>query len=168
MDTIVAGYRELSPLNYSSFSYSGNHHRQPTAHQRRINASQAAMSRIGNVLLADAKAAVYSSDQSNVQSRDLLSLLVRANTATDLPESQRMSDKDVLARKPLMQNLLTRNFTDASKLAQRYRRSWWPATKRPAQRLHGPFSASHRHLAFSASFARNSCKFPRTVRPWTN
>ena len=31
--------------------------------------------------------------------RDLLSLLVRANMATDLPSNQRMSDDDVVARK---------------------------------------------------------------------
>lgn len=31
--------------------------------------------------------------------RDLLSVLIRANTDTDLPESQRMNEDDVLARK---------------------------------------------------------------------
>lgn len=31
--------------------------------------------------------------------RDLLSLLVRANMQKDLPESQKMSEKDVLSRK---------------------------------------------------------------------
>lgn len=31
--------------------------------------------------------------------RDLLSLLVRANTAKDVPESQRLTDEDVLSRK---------------------------------------------------------------------
>jgi hypothetical protein len=30
--------------------------------------------------------------------RDLLSLLVRANTSKDIPASQRLSDEDVLAR----------------------------------------------------------------------
>ena len=33
-----------------------------------------------------------------MRGRSLLSLFVRANTANDLPESQRMSDVDVLAR----------------------------------------------------------------------
>ena len=31
-------------------------------------------------------------------SRDLLTLLLKANMSTDIPESQRMSDEDVLAR----------------------------------------------------------------------
>jgi len=32
------------------------------------------------------------------QSRDLLSLLIKANMSTEIPESQRLSDEDVLAR----------------------------------------------------------------------
>lgn len=55
------------------------------------------MARIGNQLLRESKAqaAATGEKQSN---RDLLSLLVRANMSSDIPESQRMSDKDVLAR----------------------------------------------------------------------
>jgi hypothetical protein len=65
------------------------------------------MNRIGRQLLSDAKAAVMSSygveeggsiEKRNLQGRDLLSLLVRANMATDIPENQRISDEDVLAR----------------------------------------------------------------------
>ena len=65
------------------------------------------MSRIGRKLLNDAKAAVMSShdvekgstiEKSSLQGRDLLTLLVRANMATDIPENQRISDEDVLAR----------------------------------------------------------------------
>lgn len=65
------------------------------------------MNRIGRQLLSDAKAAVMSSygvekggaiEKSSLQGRDLLSLLVRANMATDIPESQRITDEDVLAR----------------------------------------------------------------------
>ena len=33
-----------------------------------------------------------------LQGRDLLTLLIKANMATDIPESQRLSDEDVLAR----------------------------------------------------------------------
>ena len=61
------------------------------------------MSRIGRKLLSDSKAAVAASEKAgektNVRGRDLLSLLVRANTTTDIAESQRMSDEDVVARK---------------------------------------------------------------------
>ena len=53
------------------------------------------MSRIGHKLLQESKAM---GETSSSQARDLLSLLVRANMAKDLPESQRLSDEDVLAR----------------------------------------------------------------------
>lgn len=58
------------------------------------------MSRIGNQLLRDSKKAnENTTEKSSWKARDLLSLLLRANMATDLPEHQRMSDEDVLARK---------------------------------------------------------------------
>lgn len=56
------------------------------------------MARVGTALLSDAKAALAHGDQSGAKGRDLLSLLVHANTAEDIPASQRLSDKDVLAR----------------------------------------------------------------------
>ena len=58
------------------------------------------MQRIGLDLLTESKAAIVADEKDGriSRSRDLLSLLVRANTANDLPESQRMSDVDVLAR----------------------------------------------------------------------
>ncbi|KAG1903374.1 cytochrome P450 [Suillus fuscotomentosus] len=68
------------------------------------HAAQKMMGRIGSQLLHDAKAAVISShstekggsiEKSCLQGRDLLSLLVRANMATDIPENQRISDEDV-------------------------------------------------------------------------
>ena len=63
------------------------------------------MTRIGEELLAGAKAAAAEGvtekgeiEKSSLHGRDLLSLLVRANMDTDIPESQKMSDEDVLAR----------------------------------------------------------------------
>ncbi|KAF7985647.1 hypothetical protein HWV62_2167 [Athelia sp. TMB] len=74
----------------------------PSAQQRRVKASQETMSRVGNKLLADAKAALArgNNGKDGEQGRDLLSLLVHANTADDIPVSQRLSDKDVLAQVP--------------------------------------------------------------------
>ncbi|EPQ50323.1 cytochrome P450 [Gloeophyllum trabeum ATCC 11539] len=80
----------------------------PTARNRRTAHAKAAMTRIGRQLLAEKKAAVLAEirgekgkvGRDSVQGRDLLSLLVRANMATDLPESQRMRDEDVLAQVP--------------------------------------------------------------------
>ena len=37
-------------------------------------------------------------ERRDLQSRDLLTLLIKANMASDIPESQRLSDEDVLAR----------------------------------------------------------------------
>ena len=54
------------------------------------------MARIGNQLLQESKASLEGPNKQT--SRDLLSLLVRSNMATDLSEDQRLSDEDVLAR----------------------------------------------------------------------
>lgn len=66
------------------------------------------MGRIGKELLNSAKEAARASatekgeiEKNSLQGRDLLSLLVKANMATDIPESQRLSDEDVLARASL-------------------------------------------------------------------
>lgn len=76
------------------------------------------MQRVGQQLLAEKKAAVLAPlreagvdtveekgatsaavEKKNIQGRDLMSLLVKANMATDLPEGYRMGDEEVLARK---------------------------------------------------------------------
>lgn len=64
------------------------------------------MRRIGLQLIAEKKAAILgekSSEKQNVerkdvQGRDLLSLLIKSNMAVDIPENQRLSDDEVLAR----------------------------------------------------------------------
>jgi len=58
------------------------------------------MRRIGATLLKESKAAIIEGidKKDTISSRDLLSLLVRANTMSDLPANQRMTDTDVLAR----------------------------------------------------------------------
>ena len=53
------------------------------------------MFEIGAKLLETSKKNVH---QKFGKERDLLSLLTRANMDPDLPESQRMSDEDVLSR----------------------------------------------------------------------
>lgn len=67
------------------------------------------MDSIGSKLLDESKAAAIASEKngenSTSQHRDLLTLLVRANTAKDLPDNQRLSDEDVLARK--LDNMLS-------------------------------------------------------------
>ena len=60
------------------------------------------MARISNKLLRDSHAAIHAENEvvekQSWKRRDLLSILMRANTATDLPPNQRMSDEDVLSR----------------------------------------------------------------------
>ena len=55
-------------------------------------------------LITDKKAAVAAAQASgevkkkDVGGRDLLALLIRANMAIDIPDSQRLSDEEVLSR----------------------------------------------------------------------
>ncbi|KAF7362968.1 hypothetical protein MVEN_00648400 [Mycena venus] len=65
--------------------------------------AQATMMRIGRGLLADSKREISENgtfETGSGRARDLLTLLVRANTSKDLPVSQRLSDEDVIAQVP--------------------------------------------------------------------
>lgn len=67
-----------------------------------------AMRRMGKALLAEKQADIKQAATSaggkvdgrlqGLRSRDLLTLLIKANMAEDIPEHQRLSDEDVLAR----------------------------------------------------------------------
>ncbi|KAK7678026.1 hypothetical protein QCA50_018966 [Cerrena zonata] len=75
---------------------------------QQMDAAQGVMRRIGLQLIADKKAAILSEkaqqgggvEKRDLEGRDLLTLLLKANMATDIPESQRLSDEDVLAQVP--------------------------------------------------------------------
>lgn len=79
---------------------------KPTAQSRRIAHSQKVARRIGQQLLQEKKKALQAQataekrgvKRDDLQGRDLLSLLIKANMATDVPDNQRLSDEDVLAR----------------------------------------------------------------------
>ena len=65
------------------------------------------MDRIGMDIVQESKKAILSGKgdknelgQKEVGGRDLLSLLLKANLASDIPESQRLDDAEVLARTP--------------------------------------------------------------------
>lgn len=70
-----------------------------------IKAARQSMLQIGSELLAKKKADLLaaSGDKNHSDNestgRDLLTLLIKANLATDVPESQRLSDEEVIARK---------------------------------------------------------------------
>ncbi|KAJ6506844.1 cytochrome P450 [Mycena sanguinolenta] len=70
---------------------------------KRVASAQATMKRIGRELLADSRRKLAENGEESTETgraRDLLSLLVRANTAKDLPPDQRLSDEDVIAQVP--------------------------------------------------------------------
>ncbi|KAH7882875.1 cytochrome P450 [Phlebopus sp. FC_14] len=78
-----------------------------SSRQRKIQAAHRTTSRIGKELLTEAKTLARSIttekgeiEKDRLGGRDLLSLLVKANMATDIPESQRLKDADVLAQVP--------------------------------------------------------------------
>lgn len=80
--------------------------------------ARATMMRIGQRLIAEKKAFILAEAEregkidglgaqeknrvtrEHVKGKDLLSLLVKANMATDLPDNLRLSDEDVLAQVP--------------------------------------------------------------------
>ena len=78
---------------------------QPDSRTRRIARAQKVMRRIGLQLVEEKKAEIMKAASAGekgddtLHSRDLLTLLIKANMATDIPENQRLSDEDVLARK---------------------------------------------------------------------
>lgn len=79
----------------------------PDGYSRRTAAAHKVTRRIGLQLIAEKKAALKQMAQSGektagtaLKSRDLLTLLIKANTSPDIPEDQRLSDEDVLAQVP--------------------------------------------------------------------
>ncbi|KAF9234848.1 cytochrome P450 [Melanogaster broomeanus] len=79
----------------------------PTDRAQKIQVAQCTIARIGNKLVTNAKAIAHAGatekgeiEKSSLRGRDLLTLLVKANMATDIPESQKLSDVDVLAQIP--------------------------------------------------------------------
>ncbi|KAJ7486941.1 cytochrome P450 [Mycena latifolia] len=72
-----------------------------TKEDRVIHDAHATMMRIGRQLLADSKRDIAETGTFETgRARDLLNLLVRANTAKDIPAHQQLSDEDVLAQVP--------------------------------------------------------------------
>ncbi|KAN0097940.1 Cytochrome P450 [Tylopilus felleus] len=79
----------------------------PNERARNVQIAQRTMTRIGKQLMWSAKAAAHASatekgeiEKNSLHGRDLLSLLIKANMASDIPESQRLPDEDVLAQVP--------------------------------------------------------------------
>ncbi|KAJ8489630.1 hypothetical protein ONZ51_g2815 [Trametes cubensis] len=80
----------------------------PDRRARAVRRAQATMRRIGMELIQDRKAAVLREvtgqrgtiDKKDLPGKDLLTLLIKANMATDIPEHKRLSDEEVLSQIP--------------------------------------------------------------------
>lgn len=76
----------------------------PVKQEREFAYAKSVMRRIGSQLITEKKAQILNSNTSgevekaSIQDRDLLSLLIRANMAKDLPESQQLSDEEILGQ----------------------------------------------------------------------
>ncbi|EIN14705.1 cytochrome P450 [Punctularia strigosozonata HHB-11173 SS5] len=77
-----------------------------TRRDRQIAYAQATMKRIGYRLIAEKKAAIRAEnhgarvEKSDVRDRDLLSLLVKASMAVDIPDDQKLNDEEILTQIP--------------------------------------------------------------------
>lgn len=146
------------------------------------------MARIGRQLLIDSKATVAESEKggrnSGVQGRDLLSLLVRANTSPELLDSQRLSDEDVLAR---MHCITITSHWLVHWLPGNHRGSYFPgggsrdykvwfiiffctpsSQRHAVQRQHGHCSHWRRPQVCKRNFEKNYWASPLRLLPWTN
>ncbi|KAK7056049.1 cytochrome P450 [Favolaschia claudopus] len=77
--------------------------RIPLKRDKTAITAQQTMKRIGRELLASSKREVSENgtfETGSGRARDLLTLLVRANTSKDVPAHQRLSDEDVIAQVP--------------------------------------------------------------------
>ncbi|KAI0742839.1 cytochrome P450 [Daedaleopsis nitida] len=80
----------------------------PDTRMKTVEQAHVVMRRIGTQLIEDKKRAILNdaSDKSggvekrNVHGRDLLTLLIKANMATDIPPEQRLSDEEVFSQIP--------------------------------------------------------------------
>lgn len=68
---------------------------QPSKTERKISFARNELQRIGKQLIHERK---FQAEGKQPQGQDLLSVLVQANSAADLPQSQRMSEQEVVDR----------------------------------------------------------------------
>lgn len=104
---------------------------QPTESDTQIRESQETLTRIGTQLLSESKSIAAAAVGEKRTGGDLLSVLVRANMATDLPESQRLSNRDVLAR--TCRPVVTSGRPHAHCGLQKFPPLSWPGTKLPGK-----------------------------------
>nr|BED42948.1 cytochrome P450 monooxygenase [Trametes versicolor] len=81
----------------------------PNPRLKRVEEAADVIKRVGSKLVTDQKAATARAaaekhaqgpERNDLQGRDLLTLLIKANMATDIPDNQKMSDEDVISQIP--------------------------------------------------------------------
>ncbi len=84
---------------------------KPTRRSRLLDAAFKEVQRTGSQLIQDRKTAVrtecdvdgsHAVGRQDVGGHDLLSLLIKANIAADMPERMRMSDSEILSRERIV------------------------------------------------------------------
>jgi hypothetical protein len=84
---------------------------QPTRRSRVLDRSLKTVQHIGSELIQNKKNEILAEcdadgsravEKQNVRGHDLLSLLIKSNIASDMPESMRMSDSEILSRERLL------------------------------------------------------------------
>ncbi|KZV75630.1 cytochrome P450 [Peniophora sp. CONT] len=132
----------------------------PTKRVRETAKAKAEITEIGMRLIAEKKAAILSEvssgaslEKKDIQGNDLLSLLIRANLASDLPESARLSDRDILAQVPTflvagkLRDELLAVPTGSPTEAELDHLPYLDAVVRETLRLHSPVYGSEREAA---------------------
>ncbi|KAI3616017.1 cytochrome p450 [Moniliophthora roreri] len=84
------------------YNHISKHKRPQPELDRSLRKAMQTSTRIAKELLYESKRTLASTGEkgNSWRAKDLLSLLVRSNMSTDLPEDQRMSDKDVMSQVP--------------------------------------------------------------------
>ena len=123
----------------------------------------------------------------DVQGRDLLSLLIKANMASDIPLNQRMTDEDVLARTSIFNPAITRSadhissygvkkkflrmpymyFCDPRRLKNLFALDFWQQGTAPlAHQLHGVYSILQEPPVSKPYYAKRYWVFRRIHLLW--
>ena len=135
---------------------------QPSERVKKMEDARATMQRIGMQLLQQKKAEIMREhsekstgalEKKDVQGRDLLTLLIKANMATDIPDDQRLTDEEVVAR---ASRPLTLSQLRTHPHAQRFPPSSSQATRQRARLRRGASTRSASLQKYNRSSARSS------------
>ena|SRR5258707_15508184 len=94
---------------------------QPTDRSRAIANMHKCIRLIGQNVISQKKAEIFATteigseghvEKKNIQGRNLLSLLIKANMASDIPDNARMTNEDIMARESKCYGTFSENTDD--------------------------------------------------------